>query len=254
MSGPCSPWANVEETQTDKAVPGAADVDAEVLATMLTISSQVLYRATARLFPGLCSDTVRPRRMPETGRPDWWRWINGWGHECAYGNDRQRISLGAYPIRTISEVRVDGAVLAPSAYQVEDRRWLRRIDGPLWNMTQNLDADPLVDDNTLQVAFLWGQAPDESGVHACKVFGTELALAATGKACALPERIQSLTRDGATLALLDPFEFLDKGLTGVFVVDLFITSVNPDRQRRRAQVISPDFPRPVTRVNVTPGS
>ena len=43
--------------------------------------------------------------------------------------------------------------------------------------------------------------------------------------------------------LLDPQDFLDKGRTGIYQVDLFLRTVNPDGARLRARVFSPDIPR-----------
>jgi len=47
-----------------------------------------------------------------------------------------------------------------------------------------------------------------------------------GKACSLPERITNVTREGVSWTLLDPLDFLDKGLTGIGSIDLWISRVN----------------------------
>ena len=46
-----------------------------------------------------------------------------------------------------------------------------------------------------------------------------------GQACSLPERVTSITRQGASWTLLDPQDFLQDGLTGVGPVDQWLAQV-----------------------------
>ena len=50
-------------------------------------------------------------------------------------------------------------------------------------------------------------------------------LASTGQACALPERVTSITRQGVSWTMLDPMDFLSAGLTGVGRIDTWLTTV-----------------------------
>ncbi len=51
----------------------------------------------------------------------------------------------------------------------------------------------------------------------------ELVLAASGdEECMLPERVTSITRQGATWTILDPQDFLEDGLTGIGPVDQWL--------------------------------
>jgi hypothetical protein len=43
--------------------------------------------------------------------------------------------------------------------------------------------------------------------------------------------------------ILDQQDFIDELKTGMYVVDLFLKSVNPDKARAKAKVFSPDTPR-----------
>jgi hypothetical protein len=43
--------------------------------------------------------------------------------------------------------------------------------------------------------------------------------------------------------LLDSQDFIDELRTGIYAVDLFLKSVNPDKARAKARVFSPDVPR-----------
>ena len=59
--------------------------------------------------------------------------------------------------------------------------------------------------------------------------------------CDLPERVTSITREGVTMALIDPQEFIQEGRTGLYTVDLWLNAVNPNRLLKRATVWSPDM-------------
>jgi hypothetical protein len=262
VGGPCTAWVTVGELQT---LPGATDIDAGVLADAIDVAGELLYRLSARQFPGVCNDVVRPlrREYSTDGTLGRWWWRDGiLGHSCGYPPSRDcgcgplpEITLGAYPIREIIEVRIDGAVLSPSAYRVDDRRWLVRIDGQAFPCCQRLDLDPLTDLDTFQVTFSWGQPPPAAGVAAVKIFALEIAKMLGGdQSCMLPQRLQNIVTAGGTYALLDPMTFLNDGLTGIYLVDAFIKAVNPNRLQRRSSVISPDIGRPVRRTAVAPGS
>lgn len=49
--------------------------------------------------------------------------------------------------------------------------------------------------------------------------------AINGRPCKLPERITSVTRQGMSWTILDPQDFLTRGLTGISVIDHWLTSV-----------------------------
>jgi hypothetical protein len=74
---------------------------------------------------------------------------------------------------------------------------------------------------------------------------SEWSLAASGKPCRLPERVTSVTRQGVSWTLLDPQDFLDDGRTGLYQVDLMLSSFNRGKARARARVFSPEFQPPV---------
>jgi hypothetical protein len=61
--------------------------------------------------------------------------------------------------------------------------------------------------------------------------------------CALPQRVTSISRQGVSYTLLDSQDFIDDLRTGLYAVDLFLKTVNPDKARRKSRVFSPDVPR-----------
>jgi hypothetical protein len=153
-------------------------------------------------------------------------------------------------------VRIDGALLPETEYRVDDRRWLVRLDpeGEAWPSCQDLTAADTAPD-TFSVQFTYGIDPPAAGVLAAATLACELALACAGSdSCRLPRRVQQITRDGVSMALLDPLTMFDEGRFGIPEVDMFIATYNPKKLQRRASVVSPHLRRPVRRVSDTGGS
>lgn len=77
------------------------------------------------------------------------------------------------------------------------------------------------------------------GQVAAAQLACELAKAMCGdSSCALPERVQSVSRQGITMTILDQFEDLDEGKTGIWLIDAWVASVM--RSPMPATVGSPD--------------
>lgn len=53
----------------------------------------------------------------------------------------------------------------------------------------------------------------------------EYVKASSGQACALPERVTSINRQGASWTILDPQDFLKDGLTGIGPIDAWLAQV-----------------------------
>ncbi len=67
--------------------------------------------------------------------------------------------------------------------------------------------------------------------------GEEYVKAALGQECSLPERITSITRQGASWTVLDPMDFLKDNLTGIGTVDAWLAQVG--LRSRWASLIDP---------------
>lgn len=91
------------------------------------------------------------------------------------------------------------------------------------------------------MAVSYGADPPPIGFSAASALGAEFAKSRAGLPNRLPVRLQSITRQQVSMTVLDPMAFLDKGLTGVVEADMFISAYNPNRQKRRPQVWSPDM-------------
>lgn len=62
--------------------------------------------------------------------------------------------------------------------------------------------------------------------RAARRLGIEYVKALNGKPCSLPERITTVTRQGATWTVLDPQDFLARGLLGFAAADQWISAAN----------------------------
>ena len=263
MSTPSSPsdsWVTLDEV---KAIlgPDAPTDSAGDAALQANIDSAVelLYSLSGRQFPGSVSTVVRPTSRPEQ-IPDhqWVRnmqalvgWSYGWNAAwlwgicsgCHYSGccGPPMIGLGRSPVTDVTEVLIDGLVIDPNEYRIDDAKWLQRNDGcGGWPTCQNLSA-PIGDPCTFQVSFTFGQDPPQMGKSAAGQMSAELYRADTpGLNCALPARITSITRQGVSFAVLDPQTFMQQGLTGNYQIDMFLIAYNPSKQIRRPMVYSPD--------------
>jgi hypothetical protein len=70
----------------------------------------------------------------------------------------------------------------------------------------------------------------------------EIAKAAAGGDCKLPAGLQQLVRQGVTISYPDVGELFREGRTGLYLVDMFVTTWNPNRLRTRSRVYSVDRP------------
>lgn len=270
----CSPWATI----ADLCPPcDSGDYDEQTMAGHLQVASDILFHLSGRQFAGSCQDVARPcarSLVMDHGRP----FHGGFGGAGYYpgpwlGGDYSQygfcscnrtersgcssvpeITLGVYPLTGIVEVKIDGAVVDPTTYRIDDNRWLVRTTDsngqPLgWPCCQDAQKDSS-QPGTWEVTFTYGTPAPPGGVRACAELACQLALAcdpSKAGSCSLPQRVTQVTRQGMTAIVLDPFAFLDKGKTGLFGVDLWLESINPTGLRRRSIVSSPDISKRVRR-------
>lgn len=143
------------------------------------------------------------------------------------------------PIAEVLSVTIDGVVLDPAEYVVMYGDVLVRVDGTAWPSCQNLLA-PATDLDTFEVAYMRGADVPVGGQVAAGKLACEFALAACDdSACALPERIQSFTRQGVTASFFLSGEKWQE--TGIWIIDSWVASVT--RSRSRPTVRNIDVPR-----------
>lgn len=224
------------------------------------MASELLWAWTGRKY-GLTATTVRPCR--ETYAPNPYRFLatsgNGWApvlidgqwHNLSCGTcdrgkcgcddrDARSIALPG-PVDSITEITIDGEVLDPGKYRLVDGALLR-TDGHPWPMSNDYYA-PADGEGTWTVTYERGYPVPEGGQIAAGILACELAMAlAHDDDCRLPRRVQSVTREGITMSILDGFEGLEDGKTGLWEIDAWIASANQPRPST-PRVYSPDMPR-----------
>lgn len=226
------------------------------------MATEYLWHYTEQQF-GLCQGTVRPCRQectegvstygPAPGGSPWQptlvggRWLNlGCGGGC-----RDKCGCGAYgqslvfdqPVVEVIEIEIDGEILDPVKYRVDNYRFLVRQDGGQWPYCQDMSKQ-LGEPDTWAVTVRIGAAVPMGGRMAAGKLACELAKAACGATgCELPQRWQTITRQGVTIsAALDSFEGLDEGKTGIWLIDSWVASVTKARNASMGvSIASPDY-------------
>lgn len=255
----CVPDWNAWETEPDEDEPGVPLYSDADKARAISLAGQTLRMLTAFRVGG-CPVLVRPaarkcreltwRTYPVAGGGSTpWRpvdlggvWLNvGCGHDSVCG------CLGLREVRlygqasSVSEVKVDGVVLDPSAYRLDPGGRLVRLDGEVWPLCQNLAA-PDTEAGTWSVTYTPGAAVDGIGAYAAGVLAGEFVRACTGGECRLQANVTQIARNGVTMTLgLGAFP---DGKTGIREVDLYIERWNPYGHKSPPLVWSPDLARP----------
>lgn len=99
--------------------------------------------------------------------------------------------------------------------------------------------------NEIEVTYSYGTPPPAAGKMAARQLATQFAYLWDGQMskCTLPDRVMNVQRQNVSWVLLDQQDFIADLRTGVYAVDLFLKTVNPDRATQRAKVFSPDIKR-----------
>lgn len=150
------------------------------------------------------------------------------------------------PVASVTEVMVDGVALDPDAYRLDTYRGLPvlvRIDGECWPLCQDMEADP-DGVGAFTITYSPGEPLPVAGQIAAGLLACEFAKSCVGAECSLPQQLQSLSRNGVEVQIMDPSALLENGLTGIAMVDLWVRSVNPLRKMQRSRVYSSDVPGP----------
>jgi hypothetical protein len=295
MSAPnptiCAPWAEI----TDLVSPcreNAYNFEQDVIDDALLTASEILYHLTYEQWPGPCENVVRPcaayctvdtirthaYSLSSYGISSWPSNIGmnaetaigliGGCMSCGCRDVHQcgcwwvsQIELGQSPIVSVESVLIDGNLVDPDRYRVDDYRWLVYLPDPSgddsrtgWPCCQRLDL-ATTEDGTFEVEFTVGGLPSRAGIRAAAVLACQFMLAWTpGNAgeCKLPKRVTSLSRQQVSMNLTDPVQLFDKGLTGIAEVDLWVQAIRSERQNRRGAVVIPERQRSQVRRTTFP--
>jgi len=245
----CAAWA----TPADVPEQYRPLLSNELWDVFLMMSSEILFWLSGSQYAGGgCTETATLRSRPPAAGTGSWPYSRTWG-ECSCwslgswsdgrlippapgvwtGNhySPMAVRLPRDHVTAVTAVTFNGDPFV--AWKLDGAGWLERTDGKGW----------VVCGDVTEISYAWGVAPPEAGKRAAVALAVEFALAYNNdSSCQLPQRVQTVTRQGITVGVLDPQEFLDKGRTGIYLVDLFLVAANPHQLRRRARVWSPDIP------------
>jgi hypothetical protein len=146
---------------------------------------------------------------------------------------RTRIRLRGRRVIKVHAMRTQsGAVVPPSQYYLVDHSSIQTNTNGTWSTCN------------VEVTYTYGTPVPFAGKMAAKLLAIELVKMYEGDPeCALPQRVTSVNRQGVSYTILDSQDFIEEGRTGIYAIDLFLKSANPDRAKARAKVFSPDLAR-----------
>jgi hypothetical protein len=246
--------------------------------TAVQIATEIMWRLTAGQY-GLCPVKIRPCRTGCAGGQNWlwgmrggfpygmgwstdWvlnpytddqgRWFNfgcGCGTQCSC----KPLCILEIPgrVHAILEVRIDGQVLPETGNWKLDRRpgkarLIRiggdpNIEGDCWPRCQHLDQ-PDTEPGTFSITYLQGRPVPAAGVRAISALACEVYKQCQGGTCRLPDGIRTIQREGLTIDVLPPGDWLETLRVTMPAVYGWVSLVNPNQLRQAPAVFSLDMP------------
>ena len=188
------------------------------VAEAISSSTDLIWALTGRQF-GSYTETVRPDLRSVSS---------------------SSFDLRRFPVSGIVEVKVDGVVLDPTEYWVSDGHVLNRTDGTSWPATQKLYLDD-TEEETFSVTLTWGGEPPIGVQQATRRLACELLSLKFGGQSGLPDRVRSTVRQGISMEHVSAEDLLNNGRTGIFEIDLVLSTYNRDETAALPAVMSPDI-------------
>jgi hypothetical protein len=145
-----------------------------------------------------------------------------------------RVKLRGRPVNAVLAVRSGstGNVIDASGYYLVDHSTIQLRAGSSWTPCN------------LEITYTYGADVPAIGRMAARTLAIEfIKLWSNDEECALPQRVTSVARQGVSYTILDQQDFIQELRTGMYAIDLFIKTANPDGARVRPKVFSPDSPR-----------
>ena len=272
--GPCQPFATEADLCClaasgefpDPCLAGGQTLPPGAVENALQAASELLWAATGRRF-GECTVTIRPCRQTCNPCPGLDFYNVGdfrWGMGMAYtpylldglwynmppcGCPGQcgcsklcEIDLPT-PVVAVDEVKIDGVALDPNLYRVDDFSKLVLTPAATgiqcWPTCQDMEKTD-DEEGTFSITLTYGREVPAMLMTATAELACQLLKSCVGAPCQLPQRLSSISRQGVTIGFIDPQEFWGQGRTGIYIVDLAVQFLNPNRLTRRPAVWSPD--------------
>lgn len=235
------------------------------LVDVCAAATDLLYVGSGRQFLVGNTVTVRPQALDvDMGCLPWYfaswgGWGTAWsiwplsamypeGWYCGCPSQAQYDLPG--PVQSISQVKVNGSILTEGTdYVLYNGRTLQYMttnnneeenQNPCWPTHQNL-GEPDTEMNTWSITYTYGKPIPASGKIACRMLAIDIAMAMSNlPGTKLPARVTSVARAGINAVVQDSLAYIEKGFTGLPLVDQFLQKYNPLGLVRRPSVWSPD--------------
>lgn len=167
------------------------------------------------------------------------QWVNVWcGHANACSCDRVDAVILPGPVGAIESVIVNGEVLDPEVYRVDNGNQLVREDGERWPLCQNFNR-PIGEQDTFAVTYYHGSTADLLVQFAAGVLADEYLKALVNpNECRLPAGTTQVVRQGISYEVQT--SLFENGRTGIAEVDSVIQRFNPFGQRVPPSIFSLD--------------
>lgn len=220
----------------------------------ITWATAVMYARTGRQF-GVCPVTVRPcgfNRCAD-GALAWfgafWNgglWtpyiLDGVWYNCACPGlcscePRSQVQLDG-PVASIIEVTIDGVVVDPDDYRVDNFQWLVAENGFMWPQCPDMNVSSGMI-GSFEVTYGKGVAPPADVLLATAVLACEFVKQCKGDStCQLNSRVVAMSRQGTDFQFVPLDDMIRMGLLGPNVVDQVIRNYNPNQLPFRPRVYS----------------
>lgn len=255
---PCADWPITWICDVSAASPA-------VTGLAVTLATSVLWSLTGMRF-GVCEVTTRPCRDDCYSEPFYTSlvpWTDvpsgsfGYPYPALIGGSWFNLGCGSCngmcscstvpevrlpaPVYQVTEVKIDGVALPVTSYRLDNNRLLVRTDGELWPICNDLNLED-TEPGTWSITAQYGEPIPSGASLAMGQLACEIIRSASGEDCALPPGVTQLIRQGVTIQYPDVGELFGLGRTGLYLVDMFVSTWNPYNLRQRSRVYSVDRP------------
>jgi hypothetical protein len=235
---PCGPYTTPEAVLACCEIAqqlGLTDDDVRLI-DAIEDASLLLYYWTGRTY-GTCTTTLRLCRGCTCTEM-----------VCCCGVNS--IDLGVWPVVSLDAIRMNGEEQDVADFHIDEWHYLVRsgVQDP-WPTCSNLwaEAGGEYDDEAngyvFEVDLTYGVAVPHILERAARTLACELLNDACAGQCKLPERVTSISRRGMSVEVASSQDLLGDKLTGIYVVDLAISTLNPSKLQSPSFVWTPQLRR-----------